>query len=107
MKQERISTHVLDLASGRPAAGLRVKVFAGTRLLGERETDADGRVGDLTDEPLEPGKYNLVFDVGRYFGSREHLFSSIALEVELGDPVRHHHIPLLISPFSATSYRGT
>lgn len=107
MKQERISTHVLDLSSGRPAAGLRVSLFRGERLVGSRETDADGRIPDLSEEPLDPGAYRLVFEVGGYFGERDHLYRSIALEVELRDPVRHHHLPLLIAPYSSTTYRGS
>ena len=107
MKQERISTHVLDLASGRPAAGLRVSLFRGDRLVAARETDADGRIADLSDEPLEAGAYRLVFDVGGYFGEREHLYRSVAVEVEIPSPVRHHHLPLLIAPFSSTAYRGS
>jgi 5-hydroxyisourate hydrolase len=107
MKQERISTHVLDLSSGRPAAGLRVSLYRGDELVGARETDADGRIPDLSDDPLAAGAYRLVFEVGSYFGKREHLYRSVALEVELRDPVRHHHLPLLIAPFSSTAYRGS
>ena len=107
MKQERISTHVLDLSTGRPAAGLRVSLFRGDRLVASRETDSEGRIPDLYDEPLEAGAYRLVFDVGGYFGDREHLYRSVALEVELASPVGHHHLPLLIAPFSSTAYRGT
>ena len=107
MKQERISTHVLDLSSGRPAAGLRVSLFRGGELVGSGETDADGRIPDLSEQPLEAGAYRLVFEVGGYFGEREHLFRSVALEVELASPVRHHHLPLLIAPFSSTAYRGS
>jgi 5-hydroxyisourate hydrolase len=107
MKQERISTHVLDLSTGRPAAGLRVSLYRDGRLLGERKTDADGRVPDLADAPLEAGRYELSFDVGDYFGERDHLFTRVELELELGAPVRHHHIPLLIAPYASTTYRGT
>ena len=107
MKQERISTHVLDLSSGLPAAGLRVSLFRGDRLVGSGETDADGRIADLAAEPLAAGAYRLVFEVGGYFGEREHLFRSVALEVDLPDPVRHHHLPLLITPYSSTAYRGS
>ena len=107
MKQERISTHVLDLSSGRPAAGLRVSLFQGDRLVGSGETDAGGRIADLAEQPLEAGAYRLVFEVGAYFGEREHLFRTVALEVDLRAPVRHHHLPLLIAPFSSTAYRGS
>ena len=107
MKQERISTHVLDVSTGQPAAGLRVSLYRESTLLGTRVTDADGRIADLSDEPLHPGVYRLLFEVGDYFGEREHLFTRIGFDLDLPSPVRHHHIPLLVSPFSSTSYRGT
>jgi 5-hydroxyisourate hydrolase len=107
MKQERISTHVLDLSTGRPAAGVKVSLRREGRLVGARVTDADGRVVNLADEPLQPGAYRLEFEVGEYFGEREHLFTRIGYEFELPASVGHYHIPLLISPFSSTTYRGS
>lgn len=96
-----ISTHVLDVATGKPAVGVRVTL--GTRTL---ETDGQGRIADLSGGGINPGSYRLLFEVGPYFGSIPHLFDTIALEVQL-DEGRHYHVPLLIAPYSCSSYRGT
>jgi 5-hydroxyisourate hydrolase len=96
-----ISTHVLDVASGKPAAGLRVTFAEQTQT-----TDDNGRIAQLTRGGIDPGTYRLIFDVGRYFAGEGHLFETVALEL-LIDEARHYHVPLLISPYSCTSYRGT
>jgi len=96
-----VSTHVLDVASGEPAAGVRVTL--GTRTL---TTDAQGRIADLSGGGINPGSYRLLIEVGAYWGGTPHLFKTVALELEL-DEGRHYHVPLLISPFSCTTYRGT
>jgi 5-hydroxyisourate hydrolase len=92
-----ISTHVLDTANGRPAAGVRVELFRGDEPLATAETDADGRVRELAD--VGAGTYRLVFHPPSPF------FRRIELEVELGEG--NHHIPLLISPYGCTTYRGS
>ena len=96
-----VSTHVLDVGSGKPAAGVRVTL--GTRTL---STDGEGRIADLTGGGINPGSYRLLVEVGAYWGSTPHLFKTIALELELNEG-RHYHVPLLISPYSCTTYRGT
>jgi 5-hydroxyisourate hydrolase len=96
-----VSTHVLDVASGRPAAGVRVTL--GTRTL---TTDAQGRIDDLSGGGINPGSYRLLVEVGAYFGKTPHLFETIALELQLTEG-RHYHVPLLIAPYSCTTYRGT
>ena len=96
-----VSTHVLDVASGKPAAGVRVTL--GTRTL---TTDIEGRILDLSGGGINPGSYRLLIEVGAYWGGTPHLFKTVALELEL-DEGRHYHVPLLISPFSCTTYRGT
>ena len=96
-----VSTHVLDVAAGKPAAGVRVTL--GTRTL---TTDDAGRIADLSGGGINPGSYRLLVEVGTYWGSTPHLFTTIALELELNEG-RHYHVPLLISPFSCTTYRGT
>jgi 5-hydroxyisourate hydrolase len=96
-----VSTHVLDIASGRPAAGVRVTL--GTRTL---TTDGNGRIADLSGGGVNPGRYRLLFEVGAYFQDASHLFETVTLEVHLEEP-RHYHLPLLISPYSCSSYRGT
>jgi 5-hydroxyisourate hydrolase len=92
-----ISTHVLDTANGGPAAGVRVEVYDGDRLVGSGKTDADGRIRELAD--VEPGTYRLVFHPPSPF------FKRVELEVELGEG--HYHVPLLVSPYACTTYRGS
>jgi 5-hydroxyisourate hydrolase len=92
-----VSTHVLHLGTGRPAAGLRVRLDPGG-LTGE--TDAEGRL--RFDAELAPGTYTLRFELA----SASDLYRSVALEVRL-DEARHHHLPLLVSPFGVSAYRGT
>ena len=96
-----VSTHVLDVAAGKPAAGIRVTL--GTRTL---TTGVDGRIADLSGGGINPGTYRLIFEVGPYFGATPHLFETVTLEVQLQE-TRHYHVPLLISPYSCSSYRGT
>ena len=93
-----LSTHVLDTSTGRPASGVTVTVATGERVLGKAETDRDGRVRDLA-SGLEPGTYRLVFEVSTPF------FKRVALDIEIGDG--HYHVPLLLSPFGVSSYRGS
>jgi 5-hydroxyisourate hydrolase len=97
-----VSTHVLDTAAGRPAAGVTVELFAQRdgleSCLASGATDADGRIGSLADG-LEPGTYRLVFHPPSPF------FTQVELQVELGDG--HYHVPLLVSPYGCTSYRGS
>jgi 5-hydroxyisourate hydrolase len=96
-----LSTHVLDVATGKPAAGVRVTL--GTRTL---TTDPQGRIADLSGGGINPGSYRLLVEVGAYFGGTPHLFETITLEVQLTEG-RHYHVPLLIAPYSCTTYRGT
>jgi 5-hydroxyisourate hydrolase len=93
-----VSTHVLDTAEGRPAAGVRVELCRGTEVLAAGETDGEGRIAPLA-EALEAGTYAVVFWPPSPY------FTRVELEVELEDG--HHHIPLLISPYGCASYRGS
>jgi 5-hydroxyisourate hydrolase len=107
-----LSTHVLDTATGRPAAGIRVRLESGaaSTALGAGTTDADGRIRDFgpAAATLAPGSYALVFEVGGYFAAakREAFWREIrvAFEVTGGG---HHHVPLLLSPFGYSTYRGS
>jgi 5-hydroxyisourate hydrolase len=92
-----LSTHVLDVGAGRPAAGVAVSLHRAGKTLADVRTDADGRAR-VADE-LQPGVYRLVFHPPSPF------FRRVELEVELGDG--HHHVPLLVSPYSCASYRGS
>ena len=93
-----LSTHVLDTAAGRPAAGVRVELCSGASSSAPARRTRDGRVPELADD-LEPGHYRLVFHPPSPF------FRRVELEVELGDG--HHHVPLLVSPYGCASYRGS
>ena len=111
-----ISTHVLDTALGRPAAGVRIILEqvddTGVVVsLGLGETDADGRLRELVPagQVLEPGDYRLRFDVGRYFAAsrRETFYPSVMVEFSVTGPAAHYHVPLLISPYGYSTYRGS
>ena len=110
-----ISTHVLDISIGRPAAsvGVRlqrpdgdawVEVFRGA-------TNHDGRVPSLTPAGAEvaAGPYRLTFDVGAYFTGRglESFYSQIPIDFVIRDATSHYHVPLLVSPYGYTTYRGS
>ena len=109
-----ITTHVLDTSLGVPAAGLAVRLSvrdgATLRELALTLTDADGRVRQFsTDEPLEAGTYQLSFESAAYFraAQRDAFFERVTLEFCVPDATEHYHVPLLLSPFGYTTYRGT
>jgi 5-hydroxyisourate hydrolase len=110
-----ITTHVLDTSQGRPAAGvpvtLEVEVVGGWELVGKGTTDKDGRVSDLVPEEmtLQAGVYRLIFDTARYFTAREveGFYPQVNIIFKLSDPAQHYHVPLLISPFGYSTYRGS
>ena len=102
-----ISTHVLDLASGEPAAGVDVALFylgAGGQpeLVSDLQTDEDGRIGDLLE-----GAFQLAFDVGGYADDPDAFFQSAAISLRITDVSRSYHVPLLLSPFGLSTYRGS
>jgi 5-hydroxyisourate hydrolase len=108
-----ITTHVLDTSRGRPAAGVRVNLAlrTGERWtdLGSAATDADGRTSFLPDRPpVVAGTYRLRFDVGEYFAAQEvaAFYPYVEIVFTTHDD-RHHHVPLLINPFSYSTYRGS
>ena len=108
-----ISTHVLDLATGDPAPGVGVALFrlnedGSPELISELRTDADGRIGDLLDgAELVDGDYQLAFDVGGYADDPDAFFQSAALALRVTDTERSYHVPLLLSPFGMSTYRGS
>lgn len=71
---------------------------------GSGVTDMDGRITRLSSGPLSPGSYRLTFDLHEHFGG---FFRSVSLELHVDDPLRDYHVPLLVSPFAITSYRGS
>ncbi|MGG7565960.1 hydroxyisourate hydrolase [Rhodovulum sp. DZ06] len=114
-----LSTHVLDTASGSPAAGMRIELYrlsADSReLIHEAVTNADGR----TDAPMlegtqfREGVYELVFHAGPYFDAQglalpsPKFLADIPIRFGIGDQRAHYHVPLLVSPFSYSTYRGS
>lgn len=110
-----ISTHVLDTAAGRPAAGIRVELQraddAAPRTVTAAETDGDGRVASLLPPGVTagPGSYRLTFDVGGYFTSRglDTFYSIVAIDFVVRDTSLHYHVPLLVSPYGYSTYRGS
>jgi 5-hydroxyisourate hydrolase len=107
-----ISTHVLDISRGRPAANVAVTLERqqsdAWREVARASTDPDGRARELAHDP-SPGTYRLTFDVGGYFSAlgQEHFFPIVSVVFEIRDATGRHHIPLLISPFGYSTYRGS
>ena len=106
-----ITTHVLDTSLGRPAAGIGVTLERDGIEIGRGTTDADGRVKTLLAEGVRPGlgAHRLTFDVGPYFasGNRTTFFPTVQITFEVTAPAEHHHVPLLLSPFAYSTYRGS
>lgn len=111
-----ITTHVLDLASGRPASGVSVRLEVssadrGWIVLADKVTDADGRVRDLlaVGSKLDAGRYRLTFATGPYFAARgqDCFHPEAAITFEVRDAAQHYHVPLLVSPFGYSTYRGS
>jgi 5-hydroxyisourate hydrolase len=118
-----LTTHVLDTANGKPAAGVKLELYRleSNRLEGETRmlvkstiTNADGR----TDEPLiargslQPGRYEIVFFVGDYFGLNSGMddvrfLETVPIRFGIADTNAHYHVPLLVSPWSYSTYRGS
>jgi 5-hydroxyisourate hydrolase len=98
-----ITTHVLDTAKGRPAAGVGLTLVKDGTLLFEGMTDADGRA--RLAEHAEPGIYRITFDTGSYDPNGFYPEATIVFGID--DPSQHYHIPLLLSPFGYSTYRGS
>ena len=116
-----VTTHVLDAALGRPAAGVPVRLERlqqadqagpdGPRadLVAAASTDADGRVSDLSAGDLPRGTYRLVFDTEAYFSrtGRDSFYPQVVVVFRLNEEDQHYHVPLLLSPFAYSTYRGS
>jgi 5-hydroxyisourate hydrolase len=114
----RLTTHVLDTARGRPAAGLRVDLFTlddGRRLLKSVVTNADGRADAplLEGAEFRAGGYELLFQAGDYFRAAgaatesPPFLDAVPVRFGIADPAQHYHIPLMLSPWSYSTYRGS
>jgi 5-hydroxyisourate hydrolase len=98
-----ISTHVLDAQSGQPATGIHVRLthLDGDHQVAEGTTDQDGRIRRLLNGPLRVGRYRLTVDIGGPF------FEEVSITFVVDDASRSWHVPLLLAPYSLTTYRGS
>jgi 5-hydroxyisourate hydrolase len=104
-----LSTHVLDVELGVPARGVTVTLQRGDQHLATAETGADGRIADVGAE-LSDGVYRISFDVAAYFrslGRDAPFLQRVMIEFQVRATDRHYHVPLLLSPYACTSYRGS
>lgn len=105
----QITTHILDAASGGPARGVAVVLSRGDGdEIASGVTDDAGRIADLGPERLEAATYRLTFAVGDYFAAtnRDTFYPVVSIDFSVADSEQHYHVPLLISPFSYSTYRG-
>jgi len=112
-----ITTHVLDISRGCPASGVVVALemqnasTAGWKKLAIGTTNADGRIADLLPDGfnLQKGEYRLTFETGQYFRSlgAQSFYPLVSVIFEIHDPSQHFHVPLLLSPFGYSTYRGS
>ncbi|HET7385057.1 MAG TPA: hydroxyisourate hydrolase [Nocardioidaceae bacterium] len=108
-----LSSHVLDASTGTPAAGVAVTWqrldTAQWTDVAEARTDDDGRIGDWRSLPTPAGRHRLVFDSGGYFDERgvDTFYPQVVVVFEVADPEQHFHVPLLLSPFAYSTYRGS
>jgi len=108
-----VTTHVLDAALGRPAQGVPVRLErqngSAWTTIAEGGTNGDGRVTDLGPADLEPGVYRISFDTARYFVATGQVgfYPEVVVTFQLTDPDAHCHVPLLLSPYAFSTYRGS
>ncbi len=109
-----ITTHVLDLALGKPGRGIAVELERAERgvwnLVGGGVTDDDGRLRTLTPQgPVHEGTSRIRFQVGAYFAARgeQAFFPVVEIHFTVADGTQHYHVPLLLSPFGFSTYRGS
>lgn len=103
----QLTTHVLDATSGRPAVGVGLALSLAGEVIATGATDADGRA-EVGPEVLEPGEYTLRFETGEHFAAAgvETFYPHVSVAFTVGDE-RHLHVPLLLSPFAYSTYRGS
>ncbi|MBB5154823.1 hydroxyisourate hydrolase [Saccharopolyspora phatthalungensis] len=118
-----VTTHVLDAAQGAAAAGVSIRLEAAKStedplagpgsqvwtLLAAGLTDDDGRIGDLGPDRLDAGDYRLTFETGEYFDRHgvATFYPRVQITFRIADPEEHYHVPLLLSPFAYSTYRGS
>jgi 5-hydroxyisourate hydrolase len=108
-----LSTHVLDTMHGMPAAGMAVTLTGPKGLAAQGVTNEDGRVPGLSPSDLAPGRYRLIFGVADYFRGKgvtlpdPPFLDDVAIDFGISEGGGHYHVPLLVSPFSYSTYRGS
>jgi 5-hydroxyisourate hydrolase len=110
-----ITTHVLDTSRGRPAQGvpvtLEIEAAGGWKLVGKGTTNTDGRISELISPEVSvvPGVYRIIFDTGKYFADQQSksFYPQVTIIFRLEDAAQHYHVPLLLSPFGYSTYRGS
>jgi len=109
-----ITTHVLDVSRGRPASGIAVLLehvdVQRSPTVSRGTTDADGRIKAFAPAArLHPGTYRLTFEVGAYFAATgvDAFYPRVVVEFDVRDPAQHYHVPLLLSPYGYSTYRGS
>ncbi len=110
-----VTTHVLDTSVGRPGIGVPVTLehrdeAGGWREIARKVTNADGRVADLLSaDEFKRGVYRLRFDTGAYFAARgaQSFYPAVEVTFDVQDETQHYHVPLLVSPFGYSTYRGS
>ncbi len=115
MQQSPITTHILDTTSGRPASGVSVELAVEEkrvwRVLATGTTNADGRITDLlpAETAIVAGNYRFIFHTGAYFQQQgvASFYPAITIVFTIRQPQEHHHVPLLLTPFGYTTYRGS
>lgn len=114
--RSQITTHILDIARGCPAAGVEVGLEveqpdASWKAIAAGRTDADGRIENFpgSTPPLQAGTYRLIFLVGPYFEAQQckSFYPQVVVIFTLSDPDQHYHVPLLLSPYGYSTYRGS
>lgn len=108
-----LSSHVLDGVRGEPARGVRIRWERlrddAWEAVADTATDEDGRVTDWGGAPTTPGRHRLVFGSGDYFAGQatKTFYPEVVVVFEVADPDAHHHVPLLLSPYAYSTYRGS
>jgi 5-hydroxyisourate hydrolase len=106
-----ISTHVLDTSLGKPAEGIRITLHRDASLIGSSVSDADGRARNFlaAGSSLSAGDYVLTFSVSDYFAvtKRKSFYDEIVIQFVIAEEDQHYHVPLLLSPFGYSTYRGS
>lgn len=101
-----VSTHVLDTSTGRPATGVAVRLERDGQEVAAGRTDADGRWTALDGDATPAGAYRLLFATGEYFSGGS-FHPQVVIDFTVHRPAEHHHVPLLLSPYGYTTYRGS